>query len=628
MNYRSVCSGIEAATVAWEPLGWRALSFSEIEPFPCSVLAHRFPSVPNLGDMTRFAEWSDDDPTDVLVGGTPCQSFSVAGLRKGLADPRGNLALVYLAIADRFRPRWIVWENVPGVLSSNGGRDFGAFLGALGQLGYGYAYRVLDAQHFGVPQRRRRVFVVGHLGDWRRAAAVLFESESLCGNPAKGGQKREDVTGTLASRTSGGGGLGTDFDCDGGVIASNAEGSTGLPFLTKSNIGKCVNNQTPLIAHSLRGEGFDASEDGTGRGTPLVPIAFNSKTDAADYGETSPTLRAMGHGGSHANAGGQVAIAFQSSQSGVRTQDVHATLDSNNGSRRHNGVIQGHAVRRLTPRECERLQGFPTFIDRVIIDLCSGHQSDDVRAEVRCLRSPSNALLAGDGERRGLAMSADVTLWNDQVSRDAHAAVHVRMSHEPKAVAIRSLGKWLWCVSGADRESWSHPSMQADLFAQGLAVASRELARETSIGRAESHRQQKPFTLHASGSSLAGMFGRESAESVRDAEQSLREAIRFITSSREPRTGTCGLTAQTWLSFVALATSSFIHRTTRAANSLRVVIDVESDWTLVPHRGKPAADGPRYKAIGNSMAVPVMRWIGRRIQLIETIPPSELDPCR
>jgi DNA (cytosine-5)-methyltransferase 1 len=178
MRYGSVCSGIEAATVAWHPLGWRASWLSEIEPFPCSVLAHHYPDVPNRGDMTRFQEWPDD-AIDLLVGGTPCQSYSIGGLRAGLADPRGSLMLTYLAIAARYRPRWMVWENVPGVLSSNGGHDFAALLGGLGQLGYGYAYRVLDAQFSGVAQQRRRVFVVGYLGDWRRAASVLFEPDSF-----------------------------------------------------------------------------------------------------------------------------------------------------------------------------------------------------------------------------------------------------------------------------------------------------------------------------------------------------------------------------------------------------------------------------------------------------------------
>jgi DNA (cytosine-5)-methyltransferase 1 len=192
MKYLSVCSGIEAATVAWHPLGWQAAAFSEIEPFPAAVLAHHYPAVPNLGDMTQFKEWPDAT-VDILVGGTPCQSFSVAGLRKGLDDPRGNLMLTYGAIAARYRPRWLVWENVPGVLSSNRGRDFGTFLGMLAQLGYGFAYRVLDAQFFGVPQRRRRVFVVGYLGDWRVAAAVLFERHSLSGDSAPSREAKHTV---------------------------------------------------------------------------------------------------------------------------------------------------------------------------------------------------------------------------------------------------------------------------------------------------------------------------------------------------------------------------------------------------------------------------------------------------
>jgi site-specific DNA-cytosine methylase len=192
MRYLSVCSGIEAASVAWHHLGWQPVGFSEIEPFPSAVLAHHYPNVPNYGDMTKHEQWPlGPGSIDLLVGGTPCQSFSVAGLRKGLHDPRGGLMLTYLEIARRLRPRWVVWENVPGVLSSNGGRDFGSFLGALGELGYGWAYRVLDAQWVrtqrhprAVPQRRRRVFVVGCLGDGAAAAQVLFERESVCRDSA------------------------------------------------------------------------------------------------------------------------------------------------------------------------------------------------------------------------------------------------------------------------------------------------------------------------------------------------------------------------------------------------------------------------------------------------------------
>jgi DNA (cytosine-5)-methyltransferase 1 len=408
MRFASVCSGIEAASVAWKPLGWKAAFVSEIEKFPSAVLAHHYPDVSNLGDMNRFKDWPDA-AFDLLVGGTPCQSFSVAGLRKGLADPRGNLALVYLAIAARYRPRWLVWENVPGVLSSDGGRDFGAFLGGLGELGYGFAYRVLDAQYVrvdglerGVPQRRRRVFVVGHLGDWRRAAAVLFERESLSWDSPPRREARERVAPTIAARTRGGGGLGTDFDCDGGLIAA----STGdiSHCLNAGGMGRIDYETETLVSHSLRADGFDASEDGTGRGTPLVahetgqgwwkqdnvsgtlraegedrpsrpshaiasPVAFSCKDHGADAGETAPTLRAMGHDGSHPNAGGQVAVmtlAIRGRGDGhnleTRQDGTANAILTPNGGRAGIGVgaiAQGWAVRRLTPLECERLQGFP-----------------------------------------------------------------------------------------------------------------------------------------------------------------------------------------------------------------------------------------------------------------------------
>jgi len=194
MKYLSVCSGVEAATVAWHDLGWKPVAFSEIEKFPSQVLAHHYPNVPNVGDMTKYKEWNLNESIDLLVGGTPCQSFSVAGLRKGLEDPRGNLMLTYVGILDQLRPQWCVWENVPGVLSSNAGRDFGALLGALVELGYGFAYRVLDAQNFGVAQRRRRVFVVGCLGDWESSAKVLFESESLSGDIKQSRKKKQEIT--------------------------------------------------------------------------------------------------------------------------------------------------------------------------------------------------------------------------------------------------------------------------------------------------------------------------------------------------------------------------------------------------------------------------------------------------
>ena len=219
MRYVSVCSGIEAATLAWHPLGWTPAAFAEIDRFPSSVLKHRYPHVPNVGDFTTIR--GDEFGTiDLLVGGTPCQDFSVAGLRKGMAGKRGQLTIEFADLAYRLatgaRTRWLAWENVPGVLSIDDGEAFALFLSRLtgkpvlvpdggwqnsgiivqgSDAHFGLAYRVLDAQFFGVPQRRRRVFVIGYLGDWRRAAAVLFERHSLSGHPPP---RREKGKGTAA----------------------------------------------------------------------------------------------------------------------------------------------------------------------------------------------------------------------------------------------------------------------------------------------------------------------------------------------------------------------------------------------------------------------------------------------
>jgi DNA (cytosine-5)-methyltransferase 1 len=298
MRYLSVCSGVEAASVAWHDLGWTPVGFSEIEPFPSAVLAHRFPSVKNYGDMTKYKEWDLEPGTvDVLVGGTPCQSFSVAGLRKGLDDPRGNLMLVYLGLAERFRIPWLVWENVPGVLSSNGGRDFGTFLGALEQLGYRWSYRTLDAQHFGVPQRRRRVFVVAHLGDGEHPASVLFEPESLRGDSAKGGKKGQGAPRGAGKGAASGGRVGVDIV---GTLCSDT--------------------------HPGAYSGQDAY---TGR---LVPQFFDEQASGSQYGTGSVASTCSTR--DHKDATDLV------------VQPVNVTQDT-------------VAVRRLLPVECERLQGFP-----------------------------------------------------------------------------------------------------------------------------------------------------------------------------------------------------------------------------------------------------------------------------
>jgi DNA (cytosine-5)-methyltransferase 1 len=327
MRYLSVCSGVEAASVAWHDLGWTPVGFSEIEPFPSAVLAHRFPSVKNYGDMTKYKEWDIEPGTvDVLVGGTPCQSFSVAGLRKGLDDPRGNLMLVYLGLAEHLRVPWLVWENVPGVLSSNGGRDFGTFLGALGKLGYRWSFRVLDAQHFGVPQRRRRVFVVAHLGNGSDPAKVLFEPESLRGDSAKGGKARKGAPRGAGKGAPSGGRVGVDIV---GTLCSDT--------------------------HPGAYSGQDAY---TGR---LVPQFFDEQASGSQYGTGSVASTCSTRDYKDAtDLVVQPAIAFHPTQDPISSVEVtHALGTRSKGGCATAAVATTMACRRLLPIETERLQGFP-----------------------------------------------------------------------------------------------------------------------------------------------------------------------------------------------------------------------------------------------------------------------------
>jgi DNA (cytosine-5)-methyltransferase 1 len=388
MRYLSVCSGIEAATVAWHGLGWKPVAFSEIEAFPSAVLAHHYPDVPNVGDMTKYKEWNLG-AVDLLVGGTPCQSFSVAGLRKGLEDPRGNLALVYCGILDHFRPKWFVWENVPGVLSSGGGRDFGSFVGALAELGYGFAYRVLDAQYFGVAQRRRRVFVVGHLGDWRPAAEVLFESESLRRDTAPSRKAGQAVApcvtnGPPFSRTGN-----ERVEAEAMVVQPFPVANTLTARMHKGMNSDCNEGQTPVVAiqGNLIGreaggpQGVGASDEGVmytltkadvhGVAHPTVLMDQGGSVMNVLEDGTVGTLRRETHG--HEPVVMQpVAYSFDSlasnsmkssnPHSGCRMVDLAKTIDTTTPEPSKNqggiGIMQSMAVRRLTPVECERLQGF------------------------------------------------------------------------------------------------------------------------------------------------------------------------------------------------------------------------------------------------------------------------------
>ena len=325
MRYVSIFSGIEAASAAWEPLGWKPVAFSEIESFPSAVLAARYPRVPNLGDITKI-DWSEHDEcrtADVLVGGSPCQSFSVAGSRTGLAGASG-LMWEYVRAVRELRPQWIVWENVPGALSSSHGEDFGCLLKALDGLGYGLAWRILDAQYYGVAQRRRRVYLVGSLGD-QRACDVLFEPDCLRWDHPTGREKRQ----ALAGQAQGGSGSADD---GGGCLT---------PWDTQSRRIYRPDGAWPTL---------DTRARSGGDGRALL-CATDSGANAAIGEDLAPTLTA--------HEGKSASYVFSGQNSARAGLSLDADTSPTLSTTKQPSVSTQNVVRRLTPTECERLQGFP-----------------------------------------------------------------------------------------------------------------------------------------------------------------------------------------------------------------------------------------------------------------------------
>ena len=494
MRYLSVCSGIEAASVAWHPLGWTAAAYSEIEKFPSQVLAHHYPNTPNVGDMTKFKEWNIGS-IDLLVGGTPCQSFSVAGLRKGLDDPRGNLMLTYLAIADQYRPRWLVWENVPGVLSSNGGKDFGVFLGALGELGYGFAYRILDAQYFGVAQRRRRVFVVGYLGDWRAAAAVLFERHSLSGDSAPSREKRKEAASGITH------GLGDGGECARALTASN------------SATGRLDPHESTYVSQPI------ALQDITSREKAQNGKGWNA--DGAAY-----------------------------------TVDTHATQ----------GVAQP------IPFDTTQITSKANY---------SKPESGD----------PCHPLAAGahpPAIAQPISFSGQMS--NPQTDMDMTQTLQAK---NPMAVAVGVPD--VMCTLRASGAGFDRPGNSATEHETYIAVGT-DLYNGAITGDVA-----VPMTNRADGTGTGPTV-----------MQAIAPALTTNDPSRSPQ---------------ASEVTQQIAAVYKASMAVRRLTPIECErlqgfpdsYTDIKSKDKPTPDGPRYKALGNSMAVPVMAWIGKRIQEVENL---------
>ena len=733
MIFGSVCSGIEAASAAWAPLGWKAAWFSEIEKFPCAVLAHHHPEVPNLGDMTRIHEDERFKTTaiDLLCGGTPCQSFSVAGLRKGMEDPRGNLALVFLRIAALSKPRWIVWENVPGVLSSNGGRDFASFLTALGQLGYGWSYRVLDAQYVGgcslhgrppVPQRRRRVFVVGYLGDWRRAAAVLLESDCMCRNTKKSRKKGKGVTEGVGHSLKASGGFKQDhthetYIPDTGALAFDRQsasqyGDEGVAstvqardYKSPSDLvvpgdAKCL-TPWPEMGEAIR------VYDPEGVAPPIKPHATNILEDELTKPSTYSTpaignivpddvastiTKNTGGGGETQNPAFVLSpkpVCFeQRSQDGVPRihGDISPTLNRMGGGQREPCVVQPIAFQANGDRDNPGLSISETAFtipanpmsDRgqavlapapIILEdqggSCINVTDDGIVGTLRsqskghepCVIAPAPQPMMFDPYNNAVSEMSPSLGTNCGMPTGRNIAItpnQTTLSENPQAFYAE-------CGSQDPQknDNIAPPLLVKNRVAVAFTQNSRSEVREIGgdgqvVGAlaAQPGAQQQnyiAFTQNQAGDVLTGdvtpsmgtnanASGRntpkiagplaydryndslsETAPTVQAANSGRVNGVvaPTLTASNDPSRSPQSSEVTNQVAAVQKATMSVRRLTPEECEALQ---GFPRGHTKIPWRKKGAEDcpdGPRYKSIGNSWAVPVARWIGERIQAIE-----------
>ena len=518
MNYLSVCSGVEAATVAWNHMGWKPVGFSEIEKFPSQVLSHHYPTVTNFGDMTKYKEWKINDPIGLLVGGTPCQSFSVAGLRKGMDDPRGNLALVYCGILNHYRPKWFVWENVPGVLSSNRGRDFGSFLGAVAELGYGFAYRVLDAQYWGVAQRRKRVFVVGYLGDWRPAAAVLFEPKSVSRDTAPSRKEGENPAAFTASS------FGNYSKGVGKIRAAGGDLGGGSETLYVPNIANCL--QTTCDDYS-RADGFNMIATG----------AFGK--------EIADTVTAKFSKGAE--------LLQQGARNGGNC--VLQPITSNNNANNNNAPLV-QAFRKS--RRAQSADDFETWVDDGKANTINTFDLGDIRT--------THAVATAFGWQNSTSQSMSVDIINPTLDKS-----------KTPAVAYGIPGNWI----GRKPENGGNATTPMDDVAPCLT-------------KTDMHGVAYSFDSLASNS----MKSSNPLSGCREVDLSKTIDTTYPCPSKNQ-------------GGIGIMQSMAVRRLTPV--ECERLQGFPDNYTNIKEN---CPDGPRYKAMGNSMAVPVMRWIGERINRV------------
>lgn len=522
MKYVSIFSGIEAATVAWHPLGWEPLAFSEIDPFPSTVLQHHYPDIPNLGDITKI-DWSPYvGAADIVVGGSPCQSFSVAGKREGLAGASG-LMFEYIRAVRELRPRWFVWENVPGAFTSGGGEAYRQLLSEMDALGYGLAWRVLDAQFFGVAQRRERVFLVGSLGTMR-CAEVLFERESLSWDHQSSRQKRQALTEEAQERVG-------EADHDSGCLN---------PGETQSRRVYPASGVYPTLS----------TRENSGQSQESVFLCQTAQT----------------------GSNGKL----------VKQDDVMNTLDRTNST--------AVAALDFNPTDA-RLRYAHDDVSQTLTARAGTGGNQVPLVQVQPL-----AFLYNQGAKaRSLGISEiSPTLKTDHnpvVAFASNQRDEVRELEVAGALAAQPGIKQQTYICRADGQT---NAMEGENLAPTLTSHAKK--DPPLIYPVDESEEMKPVTLQIRGGKPGGGKGALIQHDM-SVTLSTHNTQTLITGDHEKR----DLTVR--------------RLTPRECERLQGFPD---DYTDIPYRNKEhAPDGPRYKALGNSMAVPVMRWIGERIHMVE-----------
>ena len=580
MRYISLFSGVEACSVAWYHMkNWQAQVFAEFDAFPSAVLKHQFPHVPNVGDVTKHDWKKYKGKCELIVGGSPCQSFSVAGKRLGLDDPRGNLALHFLRIVEEIQPTWFIFENVPGLLSSDNGRDFAAFLREVENIGYGCAYRVFDAQYFGVPQRRRRVFVVGHIdGDYRRAAAVLFEPEGLCGDNPTRRKKGQEATSDSGQSTSERG----EYWNGRRVANTYTARGDGQRMPDKDNFHGIV---VPNITGTLD------TELNTKLSTQAAQSGFLVPTQHPD--EVAPTVTAKWSKGADTPPGSKIDNGnmipvgidlFNQEETG----DIHVPLRT----------AQGHGAPAVLTNAPD---GENVCFDHTFGQNYGLYEEVSPTLKVNGVVPTSPAVTQKPWRMAKAPMSStDDSRWEES---EAHPTLNTFSNHGENRLqsAVTIEKKQMYENHGTDsrvKEVDVSPTIPARAGTGGNNVP--------LVGH-------QVIPIHDQATRFSGKRG--------DNNDGKGNGLGIGKEGDPSNT----LTKNDRHAVAHEANHDLVVRRLTPTECERLQ-GFPDGWTKIPWKGKPAEkcpDGPRFKAMGNSMAVPVMRWIGEGIELVNRIPRTE-----